>query len=385
MRGFWSFWTARTVSRLGTSFSTFAIPVYLFDRGNSATVVGLTLAASAAPTVLAPVAGVVADRIDPRSVLIGCDIGLMLATAVIALLLPGAGVLAALVVLGSFLSTLFLPAGKSMVPKFVAREHLGRANALLGISSNASIALGPVIAAVVYAAAGPRAAFGTDAASYAISALVMLTVRKVPPSGSSGRPLAALREGLGYVARDRLVRAVAIGLLLGVMFAAMDNTALVFLLRDSLHGSVGSPGFALSAFGVGMIAVPLLLLTFLVRRKVRGVTLVVLGLAVNGAGLALMGVAPTLVLAIAAFGFAGIGNGLENIGVDTAVGSEVPDALLGRVFGAVYAPLSVADVIASASAGPLVGLTSPGAVFVVAGLGSVAAAGVVVLLIRPRR
>lgn len=179
-------------------------------------------------------------------------------------------------------------------------------------------------------------------------------------------------EGLSSVAGDRVGRAIAVGLLLGVAFAAMDNTALVFLTRDELGGSAAGPGVALSVFGVGMIVVPLLLLVR--RRAVPGLALMAAGLVVSGVGLGLPGVAPTLVLAVLAFGLAGAGNGLENIGTDTAVGEQVPSELPGRVFGAVHAPLAVARIAASAIAGPLVEATSAGTVFVIAGVGTLAAA-----------
>jgi MFS family permease len=379
--GFAAFWSARTVSMLGSGFSTFAVPVYLYDLGASPVTIGLVLAAKAGPILLAPLAGVLADRVDPRRVMIACDAGQLLATGAVAVLLPPPAVLVGLVVVSSLLGTAFLPAGKSAVPKLVPRDRLGRANALLGVSANVAVAGGPLLGALVYQFAGARAAFAVDAATYGVSALLLLLVPRMRPVGRAApRVLADLRDGLVHVAGDRTVRAVAIGLLLGVGFAAMDNTALVFLTRDELGGSAAAPGIALSVFGVGMVAVPLLLL----RRTVAGLTLMAGGLAVSGLGLVLAGLAPALVLAVLAYGLAGAGNGLENIGVDTAVGEHVPAELLGRVFGAVYAPIALADVLASAVAGLLVEATSARAVFVIAGVGSAVAAGVVVLLSRPR-
>ncbi len=366
---------------LGSRFSTFAVPVYLYDQGASPVVIGLVLAAQAVPSTLSPLSGLLADRVDPRRVMIGCDAGQLLTMGAVAVLLPAPAVLVGLLLVASLLGTAFLPAGKSAVPRLVARERLGRANALLGVSSNVATALGPLLGALVYQFAGARAAFAVDAASFGVSALLLLLVPRLAPVERVARRVwAGLREGLVHVVADRVVRAVAIGLLLGVGFAAMDNTALVFLTRGELGGSAGSSGFALSVFGIGMIVVPLLLLA--TRRSVPGLVLTVAGIAVNGVGLALAGVAPGLVLMVLAYGVAGAGNGLENIGVDTAVGEQVPAALLGRVFGAVYAPLAVADVIASSVAGPLVEATSARVVFVISGAGTLAAAALTLLLAR---
>ena len=369
MHGYRAFWAARTVSMAGSRFTTFAVPVYLYDRGAGPTVIGLVLAAISVPLVLAPFGGVLADRVDPRRVMIVCDAGQAVAVGAVALLLPGPAVLVPLLLGATLLSTAFLPAGKGIVSRLVPRERLGRANAQLGLSSNVATALGPLAAAAVYLVAGARAAFAVDAASFAVSAALLLLVPRLPAVDEIvGRVLADLRDGLRYVVMDRLVRAVAIGLLLGVAFAAMDDAVLVFLTRDELGGSVGSPGVALSAFGVGMVAIPLALLA--VRRHFAGLALTAAGLAVGGAGLAAAGLAPTLVLAVLAYGVAGAGNGLENIGVDTAIGEHVPAPLLGRVFGAVYAPLSVGGIAASAVAGVLAEATSARTVFVIAGIGS---------------
>jgi MFS family permease len=369
VRGFRVFWAARTVSMAGSRFTTFAVPAYLFDRGASPAVVGLVLAAISVPLVLAPFGGVLADRADPRHVMIACDLGQAVTVGAVAILLPGLPVLVPLLVAATLMSTAFLPAGKGVVSRLVPRERLGRANAQLGLSSNVATAVGPLAAAGVYQFAGARAAFAVDSASFLISAALLLLVPRLPPTGELvGRVLADLRDGLRYVARDRLVRAVAIGLLLGVAFAAMDDAVLVFLTRDELDGPAAGYGIALSAFGVGMVVVPLALLA--VRRRFSGLALTAAGLAVGGAGLAAAGLAPSLVLAVLAYGVAGAGNGLENIGVDTAIGEHVPAPLLGRVFGAVYAPLSVGGIAASAVAGVLAEATSARTVFVIAGIGS---------------
>lgn len=382
MRGFRVFWAARTVSMAGSRFTTFAVPVYLYDRGASPAVIGLVLAAIAVPLVFAPFGGVLADRVDPRRVMIACDAGQAVAVGIVAAVLPGPPALVALLLVATLLSTAFLPAGKGVVARLVPAARLGRANAQLGLSGNVATALGPLAAAGVYQLAGARAAFAVDAASFLLSAALLLLVPRLPPAGEIvGRVLADLRDGLRYVATDRLVRAVAIGLLLGVAFAAMDDAVLVFLTRDELGGSAGSPGVALSVFGIGMVVVPLALLA--VPRRFGGLALTAAGLALGGLGLAAAGVAPVLALAVLAYGVAGAGNGLENIGVDTAIGEHVPAPLLGRVFGAVYAPLSVGGIAASAVAGVLAEATSAGTVFVIAGVGS-ALAGALTLRLAGR-
>lgn len=65
----------------------------------------------------------------------------------------------------------------------------------------------------------------------------------------------------------------------------------------------------------------------------------------------------------------GIGNGLENVAVDSVVQREIPPEMLGRVFGALYSAISIAVGIAALLGGPLLDRTSPRLVYLVAGIG----------------
>lgn len=106
--------------------------------------------------------------------------------------------------------------------------------------------------------------------------------------------------------------------------------------------------------------------------------MLVVGLALTVAGLALGGVAPGFAVFVLVYLMAGAGNGLENVAVDTLIGRTVEPSRLGRVFGAVYGPIFVADALAAAAGGLLLAATSPRTVFLVAGGGVLA----VLLLVR---
>lgn len=373
-------WVARTTSIMGSLVTVTAIALYVHDTRASAVALGIALVARAFPILLAPLAGVLADRVDPRRLMILCDGGQAVTVGLIAVWLPPFPVFVGLLAVAGSFGTLFLPASKSAVPKLVERAQLGRANALLGTSRNVAVAVGPVVSAFVYQAAGARAAFGIDAISYLVSAVLLTRVPGLGSSRVAKRVGHELREGMAYLFGNRVARAVAFGLFFGIAFIALDNVALVFLVRDHLGGGASGVGVASSAFGVGMVVVPLLLLAR--RKQWAGTGLFVVGLVCSGAGMLAVGLAPTVVLAVTAYGFAGVGNGLENIGADVAVGEHVEQDKLGRVFGAVYAPLGLADVIASGASGWLVEATSPATVFVIAGSGGLVVAGLTAVLVR---
>ncbi len=365
-------WTARTVSFLGSMITLTALLLYLKQTGVSATQVGVLLAVRTVPPILGPVAGTISDRIDQRKLMIGCDLGQTAVIGTIALLLPPYWLLVVLVALSSVLSTLFLPVGKSMVPRLVSREELTGANALLGSSFNLSIAAGPVMGALLVAGPGARAAFAIDAATFLISAALLLRLSPLPPPTDTNNLaegfFSEVRQGLSYLISHRVARAVAAGLFLSVAFAALDNVGLVFLVTGTLNAAEIAFGTAQAVYGVAMIAVPLLLLRFSGAAGAPG-TILVLGLALTGAGLILTGLSPTFALLIVFYFVAGAGNGLENVACDTLIGRTVSPQKMGRVFGAVYGPIFLAESLAAAVGGPLLEITSPRTVFVVAGTG----------------
>ncbi|GAA0919871.1 putative MFS-type transporter YfiS [Virgisporangium aurantiacum] len=369
-RAFAALWLARTASYLGDFVALTALVLYLYDRGASATDMGVVLAARALPQALGPIAGALADRWEPRRVMVICDLGRVITVGLIAILLPPIPVLAALIAVTSLIGTMFLPTGKSCVPLLVERDQLGRANGMLGSSHNIALAAGPVVGASLINWMGPHAAFGFDAASYLMSALLLLAVPgRLRRGAATSRPrlITDLGVGLRYLAGHRVARTVALALFFSVMFAAMDNVALVYLVRRDEDGSAVTLGVATGVYGVAMVIAPMTIVFS--RRRLNGVSLLVTGLALGGIGLTTVALAPPLVLIVACYTIAGAGNGLENVGCDTAIGENVEEDKLGRVFGAVYGPIFLAETIAALLGGALLQATSSRGVFLVAGGG----------------
>lgn len=382
--GFRTLWLARTTSYLGDVITATAVVLYLYEIGATPTELGLALAAKALPQGLGPVTGTLADRWDPRRIMIAADLIRFGTVSLIAVALPPFPALLALILLTSTLTTCFLPAGKSCVPRLVERSSLVQANSLLGLSHNVALAVGPVVGAVLIQAAGARAAFALDAASYLLSALVLFFL---PPVGSgpgaAGRTtrfVADLTAGLRYVAGHAVARAVALSLFLGVFFAAWDSVGLVFLIKDGHGGTDTWVGVATGGYGLAMVLVPLLLA--LTRWQPPGPRLLLIGLCCSALGLIAVGVAGQLSLIVLLYTIAGAGNGLENIATDTAIGQNVDSDKLGRVFGAIYGPVFLAETAAYLISGPLLEATSPAGVFLIAGTGLLGVAAVAWWLLR---
>jgi MFS family permease len=379
--GFRTLWLSRTVSLVGDGIGRVALVLLAARAGPTA--VSLVLLANTVPRFVGPLAGALADRVEQRRLMAGCELGQAIVIGLVAFLLPPMVVLVPLVAMAGLLATAFVPAGRSAVPALVAAADLTRANALLSTALNLQVALGSALGGLAVARAGPRWALAADAATFVVSAALLSRLPRLHPA-RTGRPptglLADTLAGLAYVARTPQPRALVLGLLLVVSFAAVDNVALVFLVRGSLGGSASAYGATLACFGVGMLAASLTLGRTWSRRPPS--TLLAGGVLATAAGTLLTGLAPSVGVVAATQVLAGTGNAAENIANDTLVQRLVLRRMLGRVFGATATAAQAGSGIAYVASGLLLAVVSPRVVFLIAGAGVLAALGVLLPVLR---
>jgi MFS family permease len=362
-------WLARTISNLGDGIAFVALVLLVHQQQQTGVAVGTLLLVQAVPRFLGPLAGALADRLEQRALMIGCDLGSAAIFGVIALLSPSFPVLLVLAGASSCLDTLFAPAGRSAMPAVVGREDLLQANAWLGTSFNLQLALGPMLGGALVLALGTSGALTANMLSFLLSAAILTALpplRSAEDADTRGF-LVAGTEGLRYAWNNRVVRALVLALFLGVAFAAMDNVALVFLVRETLDGSAFAFGLMAAAYGVGMIVASGGISLRLIRISTGAIFL--FGWFFNGLGTLLTGLAPLLLLAGVGQLLAGFGNGAENVAAETLIQRIVPRAMLGRTFGLVSTAAFGGSTLAYAFSGFLLDVTSPRTVFLIGGCG----------------
>jgi len=367
---FRALWAAIGLSYAGSGAATTALTLYVQQTRGTGTAVAAFLIASQVPRLLGPLAGGIADRTDLRTVLVGCDIGQAAVFVAIATL-PPFGLLIALTALTTVLQTSYGPARSAMVPNLVEPDELIQANALLGTATNLYVAVGPLVGGLLFAAIGPSAALLVNAATFLGSAALTTRVPATPPPADAEHEplLAAAGTAARFVWRDPLLRTVTISLCLLVAFLAVDNVALVFLVRDTLGGSAFAYGLIEAVFGVGMLAG-----SFWILRGAGGgwapQRLYLLSCSLSSAASAGSGVAPSLGVLAPVQAIAGSGNGIEIVAGETIIQQRVPRGLIGRVYGFTSSATSLGLGVAMAGGGLLVDATSPRATFLIAAAGA---------------
>src|SRR5256886_9137367 len=308
---FLKLWAGETVSQFGTQVTFLAVPtvaILILHAGPFQVGLLSALGFLAFPT-LGLVAGVYADRLRRRPIMIICDIGRALALGSI----PVAFLLNLLtleqlyfVALLTGIFTVFFDVSyQSYLPALVDRPNLIEGTTNLEITQSTAQVAGPAVAGFLIQLIGGAKAVAVDAVSFFLSALVLSSITQPEPeprpstaSGASGF-IPEMREGIDVVFRNPILWRIAActattNLGSNMVFGAVF---LVFAYRQ-LHLSAGILGVVFALGSVGALAGPLLAR---LGARPRGIgatlrlTIIVGGLAVLAAPLAVLG-APRLLL-----------------------------------------------------------------------------------------
>lgn len=364
------------LSAAGDFVALIALVLHVHDLTGSGLAVSALFAATMVPVVaLAPLAGLLADRVESVRLLVLASLAQGLVAAGLAFTdsLASILLLSALLGLGSAISQ---PAEFALVPAVAREGRLTQANGWVETARYAGFAIGPLAAAALTAGGGSRLALLVNAASFAAIALAAACMRTrrppVPAISHEGRDRA--RDGFRFLWRDHLLRVLVGAAVLGLLFISASLTVEVFYIKDVV--GAGDAGYALTgaAWMIGMVAGA----TGLASRVARGGAAAAAGialaaLAAQGAGMAFAASWAILPVVIAGFVGGGLAHGLKNVLIRTVIQERVPERLHGRAFAAYNGLRNTAELGALGAGGVLVSVLGAQLALLGAGLGCVAA------------
>ncbi len=352
--------------------------------GSGWAVAALLLTGLVPPVLLAPVAGLLVDRVETVRVLV---VTALFQAAAATLLAFTPGVLPTLglsFLLGAGLAVT-QPALFALIPRAVGEDRTTRANAYLEVARWGGAAAGPVLAAIMTQRLGARPTLLVNAATFLLVAAVgpLLRVRRPPeprPEGAPSRKGEA-RAGMVFLAREPLLRVVVPMVGFMVVFAAADNVAEVFFAKDVLRAGDTGYGMLITTWTLGMVVGSTTAGRFI--RPAWLAPAVVLLPMVGGGAVAIAAWAAMFPLAVAMFFVGGFANGIELVGMRSLLYQRVPNRLRGRAFAAYYGMVQAAQIVAMGASGGLVELAGARTTMLFAGIGT-AAVGLVGTLLYAR-
>jgi len=371
-------WIGQGTSFVGDAVSMVALVVLVVQITGSASAVGGALVARLLPTIASPLAGVLADRVDRRIVLVASD----LARAVLVLGLVFARDLATiyiLVFLMGLARTVFNPTVRAAFPSVVGGGDLTRANALISGTFSVSETAGPALGGLLVATVGVDAAFVLDAVTYLISAVLLsLTPLARPQREEDGAGFGEdLKAGFTYLAGARVPLAIVLGAFLTVLTINITIPAEVFLARETFKAGNAGYGLLVGLYGGGMVLGSALMAAL--GDRIRLLPFYFVGVFVSALALVGVGLSPAFVFALGALVVVGVANGMENVTTDTILQKRVPDAFLGRVFSVRFLGFSIGEVFAYGMGGAIVDASGARFTYLLAGAAT-AAAGLAILV-----
>jgi MFS family permease len=348
----------QALSVVGDRATGVALPFAVLAIGGSATDVGLVAAALTVPFLLfALIGGVWADRLPRHRLMLGSDlVRTVVQTVAAVLLLTGTAEVWHLVVLMAIFGTadaFFQPAFVGLMPSLVRPELLQEANALRSLTMSTGQIAGPTLAGVIIAVASPGVAFAVDAATFAVSSLVLALLRPTVVArvvhASSGM-WAEVRGGLREAWSRTWVRAFLV--LLAVYHVVVLPAIFVLgpVLAEREYGGASSWAIVSAGFGIGSIAGDLLVLRLRPSRPllVAAVAFVVASCqaAIIGSGLPIGAIAA----------LEGVTGAAVTIGFtlwETSLQEHIPEHALSRVSSIDYLVSAGLMPLGLAVAGPL--------------------------------
>jgi MFS family permease len=260
-RGFRRYFLGYSVSLLGSAMAGTATTFAFLDTGRGADLLGLVMALGIVPILLClPVAGVVADRLGCRRVILGADALCCLNRVAMAATLllvhrPPVWVFALFIFVDGAGDGFFYPAFSALIPRLVDDEVLTPANVLMSMARSGAAVIGPSVSGALVVAFGPPLVFGLDGASFAVSFVALLGIPVAVPASADSTEgfLAELRGGWSVFAAHRwlwmqTLQFALFNFLVWAPFLVLGPT-----LSLQHYGGARAWGITMGCYGLGSI------------------------------------------------------------------------------------------------------------------------------------
>ncbi len=336
-RNYRLFFGGQCISLIGTWMQSIALSWLVYRMTDSAFILGIVGFAGQIPAfLLAPFAGVLADRWNKHRMIVATQsLAMVQAMILAALALTSTIAVWHIVVLSLFLGIINafdIPTRQSFILEMIeSKEDLPNAIALNSSMFNGARLVGPSIAGITIAAVGEGTCFLLNAVSY-LAVIGALLAMRIPPRISDGRRqhvLRDLRSGFRYVYGFSPIRDILLLLALVSLMGMPFTVLMPVVARDILRGDAHTYGFLMGAVGVGALSGAIYLAS---RKSVVGLSRwIPRAASLFGAGLVFFAVSRSLWLSLVMLLVVGFGMMVQMASSNTLLQTLAEDDKRGRV------------------------------------------------------
>ncbi|KEO82588.1 hypothetical protein EL26_14475 [Tumebacillus flagellatus] len=352
-------WLGQTVSQLGDALTIVALPLLIYSMTQSVTSMTLTFVIESVPWIfIGPFAGVLVDRMNRRTVLIGVDLLRAVCVAMI-FFSTSVGFIYVLCFLTQTLAAIFAPARSAVIPELIERELYVKAIGLSQSSFQTVQIVGPFLATGVIALfGGPRASFLADTVTFLVAVSLTLMIqfpKQAEKAAPTQRPsfFKSFGEGASYLFGHKVLRYVTMINLLKGITQSVVLTSSVLYCKTQLQMSAESSDRLYSVV-VAALAIGIILGTTIISsmdKKIDRRFLIIGGLMFQGLTFLSIQFHPGPILLVGLYGLSGFFASGALTPVSACYAESTPNEVRGRVYSVVNSLIRVALAVGYFAAG----------------------------------
>lgn len=363
------------ISLFGNAALRFALPLYLLDQTGSSTLFGIVMACSFIPMVLlSPIGGILADRINKRTIMAVLDFFTAALTAFFLLVmntLSAEALICIVLMLLSAIQAVYQPSVQASIPFLQEKHHLITANAVINQISALANLIGPVLGGIVYEAFGITLVVFISGICFFCSAVMELFIQIPYNRRSDEKGLLSilkedLKESISYIHLQKpvIAKVILIVALFNLFLSSMLVVGVPVVIKIHLSLSGQLYGYAQGISAAGGLTGGILTGIFAARLKSENVWKLLLACAATlfPMGISLMLNLPALVsyfMIVLCYFLLMLFATMFTVQMLSYVQGEVPSDLIGKVISFVMAVSMCSQPIGQALYGVLFDLVQP--------------------------
>lgn len=260
LRDFLILWSTQSVSQLGSSITTFALTLWLYEKtGSSLRTAALTICSYAPYVLMSIFAGALTDRFNKKKTMLGCDVFAAICTITVFVLFRTNRLMVwhlyVLNVISGLMNTVQQPASEVAMTLIIPEKYYQKTSGLCSLSRSLISILNPLIGTALYSFVGLNGVIAVDIGSFMVAFVALLFFIRIPENKSdkSESVLNLAKEGLAFLKENPLIMTLILFMSgVNLVASAFDAALPGYVLPNSKGGS-SVLGIVTSCSGIAMI------------------------------------------------------------------------------------------------------------------------------------